>query len=233
MMTYRLLAICIVALLLSACGGEATQRTPAIEPLVSRQSATSREAGAASLTSPGVIVPTLLPTAPPTPTGTPALATAAAALPELTQRGYATLVLLRGLAARVQDLAQQAAAADAGGQRSGPSPAQRLAVEGLHRVIEASLAQEPPDQTLAGAWSTARATTPQLQEVLDRWADGRLPASDVAARLVPIQAQLDRLLATADQQLGSSYGVDADRIGALAGDALGRLRAAIQAAPAN
>ena len=43
MMTYRLLAISIVALLLSACGDAVTQRTPAIEPLASRQSATSRE----------------------------------------------------------------------------------------------------------------------------------------------------------------------------------------------
>ena len=232
MMTYRLLAISIVALLLSACGGEAIQRTSAIEPLASRQSATSREAAAAP-TSPGVSVPTLLPTAPPTPTSTPAPAASAAALPELTQRGYATLVLLRGLAARIQDLAQQASAADSGEQSTGSSLAQRLAVAGLLRVIETSLAQEPPDQALAGAWSTARATTPQLQEVLDRWADGQLPASDVAARLAPIQAALDRLLATADQQLGSSYGVDADRLGALAGDALGRLRAALQSTPAS
>lgn len=228
MTRYRSVAVLLAALLLGACGGSPAAPSPTVEPLVSRQNPASAEEDLPAPTRAQVVPPTLLPTlvatAPP--------AVAQDALPELTRQGYATLALLRGLAGRLGDLARQAQAApETPTQGADGALGQRIALAALFNTIEDRLAQEAPDPALAGAWDSARAAVPRLKDVLTSWNDGRLTAQEAAAKLAPIQAELDQMLAAADERLGGSYGLDAERLRTLAGDALERLRAALQPTP--
>jgi hypothetical protein len=233
MTTHRYIALLLMALLLGACG-EATTASPTstpIQPLSARPGASAGSGGAAPAapTRIAVTVPTTAPL--PAPTSQPAATAEASALPETTRQGYAALLILKGVADMLGDLAKNAQpATTAAAQDTGAQLGRQLAITTLFKPLEDSLAKDAPDPALQAAWEAARAAAPQLKDTLVGWSDQRLSGDDVSARLAPIQTQLGAALTAAEQRLGSSHDVDPSQLGALASDTVAKIRAALAAA---
>jgi hypothetical protein len=228
---YRVAAILIAVLLLSACGGAPVSPTRAtsIQPLASSQHPRDTPARTAVLapTAASIPVPT---TVPPLITSAPASDSAAVSLPEPTLKGYTVLVLLRSVTVALEDLAAQTEGGSPSDEQGIAAAGQRIAVAALLKTIDDNLAQETPDPALEDAWKVGRAQAPEIKDVLSQWAAQQLTPQDVTARLAPIRPELDQMLTTARQELVRAYGIDTNALSSLTTDALANIRAALQSA---
>jgi hypothetical protein len=222
------LSTCLLAvMLLFGCGAQ---------PPAADQPAATREVPAALLAT---LAPE--PTAGAQPTDTPeqptavpaeeaptAVATKSASLASPIQKGYVSLVLIKGIAVLLDTTAQQVQA----GQLKGFEGFGRmLAIGAFYKAISDNLAKDAPDPALQAGWEQARVVLPKLRDVLAQLNDKKITTADVPALTAPIQTEIDQMLDTAETDLSAAYGTDPAKLKEIRDKAIADLQNTLTATP--
>ena len=203
----------LCTLVLAACGGGAPGAT---------QTAIGLVVGASPLTILATEVPPIVTAMPPTaPNAEPATATlppvptatAGTAQPGLPSasgdpllRTYRSLVAIQMNAALVAEALGQVQAG-----RVGPDemPVAALAIGAMTQAVDESLPSVTPPASVKAQWEAAVARHAEVKELGARWLLGQMDVPAVSAAMVPIQADLERLLVEAEAAVAAQYGVSA------------------------
>lgn len=202
-----------VVLSLAACGGPApispTQTVPVLvegtSPLAT-EAPVDATATRVSVAAPTETLPaptsTVVSTA--TATATPGPAEALSGDPLL--RTYRSMVAIQVNAALV---AETVAQVQAGRLDEEEMPVAALALGALTQSVDEALPSVSPPPALARQWDEAFAQHEAVKALGARWLVRQATVAEVAAALVPIRADLQRLLAEADAAVAAEYGVSA------------------------
>lgn len=85
-----------------------------------------------------------------------------------------------------------------------------------------------PPPLFAPAWQEARRAVPTLDDVLDRWVNQEITASNIPVELAPVRAQIDHSLTIAEEALARRYGADRDALREIREELLTEIRGHLQ-----
>lgn len=136
-------------------------------------------------------------------------------------RGYSTLVVLDTTATLLEETVDAAAHRQHGPVRHGIN---RAIAAGLLAYIDTALTTTVPHPSLATAFSAARPIHDELTQLLQRWEAGSIAADEVAGELISLHARIAELLATTDDTLAATFGIDPQQFAALRAEANARVR---------
>ncbi|HJZ48686.1 MAG TPA: hypothetical protein VKE41_16025 [Roseiflexaceae bacterium] len=206
---------------LTACGTAPTEQTTATQLPAATVLPTDL---------PTVLPSTVAPSAAPEATDAPtvAAATKTANLASPVQKGYVSLVLIKGIAVMLDDTAQRSQA----GQLKGFEGFGRLiAIGAFYKAISENLAKDAPDPALQAGWEQARMVLPKLQNVLAQLSDKKITTADVPALTAPIHTEIDQMLDTAEAGLSAAYGTDPAKLKEIRDKAITDLQNTLSATP--
>ncbi len=212
-----ILACLVLVPFLSGCSGAPAE--PTVQPT-------------AALTATPTSRPSAAPrSASPAPTSSPVSTATSAPAPEISDalsEGYRVLVSLEVCAALLKETASRI---ESGELFETDAWGAALVVEALLESARDALSEPVPDALLQVAWDEAQISLPLVSGLYGEWAHSTVSSAQVASRMVPVERQVARMLAAADDSLAATYGSVPQALVDLRAQTLEQLRADLAAAP--
>lgn len=155
-------------------------------------------------------------TALPAPTNAPAIADT-----DVITKGYWPLIALLFVSNGLDEIATKQQTGELSAvQQFGSLIAVGLILSSTTEMLN----QPPPSDAFQPAWEKGKAIAPILKDVLGKWANKEIQASDVHAALAPAQEQITQMEQLVEQVLVSQYGIDANMLHARRDEAMSKMR---------